>query len=131
MEAAQATKWLFGPEAIDEEHPGHLLSRWIFLRALGLIYFSAFYPLLFQIKGLIGPEGILPASKFLEFAEKYRSGYEHFWIAPSLFWFSAENWMLMLVCWLGLLASVAVIFNIWPRAFLFICLVCYLSFVAA
>ena len=43
----------------------HLIPRWIFLRALGLIYFSAFYSLLFQIKGLIGPEGILPAKEYL------------------------------------------------------------------
>ena len=40
---------------------GRLIPRWIFLRALALIYFSAFYSLLFQIKGLMGPEGILPA----------------------------------------------------------------------
>ena len=42
-----------------------ILARWIFLRALALIYFSAFYSLLFQIKGLIGPQGILPASNYL------------------------------------------------------------------
>ena len=37
-----------------------LVPRWIFLRALAAIYFSAFYSLLFQIKGLIRPDGILP-----------------------------------------------------------------------
>ena len=42
-----------------------ILARWIFLRALALIYFSAFFSLLFQIKGLIGPEGILPAGQYL------------------------------------------------------------------
>ncbi len=44
---------------------GRLAPRWIFLRALAAIYFSAFYSLLFQIKGLIGPEGILPAQQYL------------------------------------------------------------------
>ena len=29
----------------------YLISRWLFLRALGLIYFSAFFALLFQVKG--------------------------------------------------------------------------------
>src|SRR5437899_838922 len=48
--------WLLGPEAATEGKSTHLLPRWIFLRALGLIYFSAFYSLLFQIKGLIGPQ---------------------------------------------------------------------------
>jgi hypothetical protein len=42
-----------------------LIPRWIFLRALAAIYFSAFYSLLFQIKGLIGPDGILPAQQYL------------------------------------------------------------------
>jgi hypothetical protein len=36
-------EWLLGPEVSDEKHPGHLWPRWIFLRALGLIYFSAFF----------------------------------------------------------------------------------------
>ena len=44
---------------------GHLLSRWLFLRALGVIYFSAFYSLLFQIRGLLGPQGLLPAASYL------------------------------------------------------------------
>jgi len=131
MEAAQATKWLFGPEAIDEEHPGHLLSRWIFLRALGLIYFSAFYSLLFQIKGLIGPEGILPAKEFLAAVPNLYPGLYRFWFAPTLLWFSSSNHMLMLICWLGLVASVVVVLNLWPRGALFICFVCFLSFIAA
>ena len=34
-----------------------LVPRWLFLRALGLVYFSAFLSLIFQIRGLIGPAG--------------------------------------------------------------------------
>ena len=41
--------------------PGYLWARWLFLRALGLIFLSAFYSLLFQIHGLIGARGVLPA----------------------------------------------------------------------
>ena len=75
-------RWLFdsryGPR-------GRLAPRWIFLRALALIYFSAFYSLLFQIKGLIGPEGILPAHKYLDaVAEAF--GPKRFWFAPTIFW---------------------------------------------
>jgi hypothetical protein len=128
----RAAQWLLAPEpATSDKYAGHLAPRWLFLRGLGLIYFSAFYPLLFQIKGLIGPDGILPAGKYLELLDKYRPGFEHFWIAPTLFWFSAGNGTLMLVCWLGLLASVAVVLNLWPRLSLLVCLICYLSFVAA
>src|SRR5437588_11861357 len=102
--------WLFGPEAADEGTHTHLLPRWIFLRALGLIYFSAFYSLLFQIKGLIGPTGILPAGEYLVDVAKYFPGIRHFWFAPTVLWFSSTNGMLMLLCWLGLLASIALVF---------------------
>ncbi len=51
--------------AVAEGKPTHLWPRWIFLRALGLIYFSAFYSFYFQVKGLIGPDGILPAGDYL------------------------------------------------------------------
>src|SRR5713101_8013447 len=75
-------RWLLGPEAQAEGKTTHLLPRWIFLRALGLIYFSAFYSLLFQIKGLIGPQGILPATDFLSVVPRYYPGAHRFWFAP-------------------------------------------------
>ena len=53
-------RYLFDPARGSRDH---FLARWLFLRALGLIYFSAFYALLFQVRGLIGPRGILPASR--------------------------------------------------------------------
>jgi lipase maturation factor len=127
----KAADWLLGPELIDAGHPGHLLPRWIFLRTLGLIYFSAFYSLLFQIKGLIGPDGILPAEEYLSLAAQAYPGWQRFWLAPTLLWFSSSNHMLMLLCWLGLAASIAVVLNLWPRAALLICLLCFLSFVSA
>ena len=108
-----------------------MLPRWIFLRALGVIYFSAFYSLIFQIKGLIGPQGILPAQSYLADVAQYYPGAQRLWFAPTLFWFGAGDHALAFVCWLGLIASVAVIFNLWPRASLAVCFVCFLSFVAA
>ena len=43
--------------------------------ALGLIYFSAFFSLLFQIRGLIGPQGIFPAHDYLSaIAHSYGCG---------------------------------------------------------
>jgi hypothetical protein len=120
-------RWLFdsrrGPR-------GRLVPRWVFLRALALIYFSAFYSLLFQIKGLIGPEGILPASQYLA-AIAQQLGGARLWYAPSLFWISASSAMLMAVTWIGLLASIAAFCNLWPRLSFFICWVCFLSFIGA
>ncbi len=107
-----------------------LIPRWIFLRALGLIYFSAFFSLLFQIRGLIGPEGILPAGEYLD-AVARQFGPARFWFAPTLLWLSSSNHMLMAICWVGMLASVLLVLNVWPRGMLFVCFVCFLSFVAA
>jgi hypothetical protein len=125
-----ALNWLFAAEPITPERPGHLWPRWIFLRALGLIYFSAFYSLIFQIKGLIGPNGILPATDYLQaVAAAVHSA--RFWYVPSLFWISSTDHALMFVCWLGLIASLLIVFNVWPRLTLAICFICFLAFVSA
>jgi lipase maturation factor 1 len=127
-----AANWLLGPEKVDERHPGHLWPRWIFLRALGLIYFSAFYSFVFQIKGLIGPDGILPAHDYLQaVAASPNLHTEKFWFAPTLLWLGSGDRALMLLCWLGLVASLLVVINFWPRSMLFVCFVCFLSFIAA
>jgi len=118
----------FGPEPAGGS--GHLWPRWVFLRALGLIFFSGFYSLLFQIRGLIGPTGILPAGEYL-LSAKAGLGAKAYWLAPTLFWLNSGNRFLMAACWAGLAASVLLIFNIWPRGMIAVCLVGYLSFVAA
>ncbi|WP_348268845.1 lipase maturation factor family protein [Edaphobacter paludis] len=120
-------RWLFDSRSGEGKS---LAPRWLFLRALGAIYFSAFFSLAFQIKGLIGPSGVLPAWQYLAAVAHYLSA-SRYWSAPSLFWISAGPHMLMAVVWIGLLASVLVFFNVWPRLNLFICFVCFLSFVAA
>ena len=64
-----------------------VIPRWIFLRALGLIYFYAFFSLVFQIRGLIGTQGLLPSNEYLE-AVARQFGVARFWFAPTLLWFS-------------------------------------------
>jgi lipase maturation factor 1 len=107
-----------------------LIPRWGFLRMLAAIYFSAFYSLIFQIRGLIGPDGILPAGQYLD-AVTHAFGSSRLWYAPTLLWISSSSHALMFLCWIGLLASVAALLNLWPRLSFFVCFVCYLSFVAA
>ena len=107
-----------------------ILARWIFLRALALIYFSAFYSLLFQIKGLIGPQGIEPAGHYLRAVAQYY-GRTRYWQAPSLFWISSSSTAMMVVTWIGIAASLLALCNVWPRVSLFACWLCFLSFVTA
>jgi hypothetical protein len=120
-------RWLF-----DSRHGlrGRLVPRWIFLRALALIYFSAFLSLIFQINGLIGPQGVMPAQKYL-LAVTQALGPLHFWYAPTLFWTSQSSSMLLAVTWIGLIASLVALVNVWPRLSFFVCFVCFLSFVTA
>ena len=106
----------------------HFLARWLFLRALGLIYFSAFFALLFQIRGLIGTQGILPATDYLQSVRAL--GLLRFWYVPSLLWFSGGDRMLMTICWSGLIASIVLIANVWPRMMLLVCFLCFVSFVS-
>jgi hypothetical protein len=130
MQAATSStlEWLAGPGPSGER--GHLWPRWLFLRALGLIFLSAFYSLHFQIHGLIGPDGILPAGQYLELVAEHL-GTKRFWYAPTLLWLGSGPAALNVVCWAGLLASILLVLNLWPRAALTVCLVTFLSFVSA
>jgi hypothetical protein len=107
-----------------------LIPRWIFLRALGVIYFSAFYSLVFQIRGLIGPNGILPAGEYLQLIALSFEGRIRFWYVPSLLWISSSSQMLVGLCWAGMIASLLLVMNLWPRVMLLVSFVCFLSFVA-
>src|SRR5258707_3490141 len=118
---------LFGP---DSAPPGFLAARWLFLRALGLIFFSAFYSLAYQIRGLIGPIGILPARDYLVQVARVL-GSARFWYAPTAFWWSASDRFLLGVVVAGMMASLLLVLNLCSRGMLFICLVAFLSFIAA
>jgi hypothetical protein len=119
--------WLFDSRNGPSDR---FLSRWIFLRALGAIYFSAFFSLVFQIRGLIGPEGILPAGEYLKSVAE-QVGHARYWYVPSVLWFSSGSYMLAGLCWVGMAAAVFLVLNLWPRGMLVVCFVCFLSFVSA
>ena len=121
-------RWLF-----DWRHGAtdRLIPRWLFLRGLGLIYFSAFFSLIFQIRGLIGPMGILPAGSYLQQVAQSLGHWLRLWYAPTLLWLSSGNAMLVGLCCAGLLTSLLLVLNIWPRAMLVLCFICFISFVSA
>ena len=64
--------------------PGnYVLTRALFLRLLGFVYFCAFVSLWTQIDGLIGSNGILPIASFLQEAQKQLPGWGRFHAIPS------------------------------------------------
>jgi hypothetical protein len=133
-------QWLFGanpyslPRSASDSHPlpapGRLAPRWLFLRALGVIFFSAFYSLFFQVRGLIGSDGLLPAGDYLQ-AVKQFAGASRFWYAPTLLWISSGSRSLMVLVWIGMIASVLLTLNFWPRLTTAVCVAVFVSFISA
>jgi len=130
-ERSDAAPLVFGSLALSLHAQDRLLPRWIFFRALGLIYFSAFFSLVFQIRGLIGPNGILPIGDYLESVARSLPGVARYWYAPSLYWIFSSAHAQLTICWIGLIGSLLLVVNIWPRGMLVVCFVCFISFVAA
>jgi len=110
---------------------GFLWPRWLFLRALGLIFFSAFYSLAFQIHGLIGEQGILPAGLYLTELSTSLGAIGRVWYAPTLLWIGAGDRSLTLIVAGGLIASILLVLNIWPRMSVALCTLFFLSCIAA
>src|ERR1043166_8566836 len=108
-----------------------LWPRWIWLRALGLIFFSAFYSLWFQIDGLNGPNGILPAGEYLPALRQAVGLPKAIWYAPTLFWLGSGDAALKMVVAAGGILSLILILNIENRFTIAGCAICFLSFIGA
>src|SRR5689334_2966800 len=93
--------------------PSYFISRWLFLRLLGAIYFIAFASLWPQVIGLIGHNGILPAHYFLA-AARQQMGPIAYRLLPSLCWFTADDWFLQFLCGGGTLLSVGLMLGVAP-----------------
>ena len=110
---------------------GYLWPRWLFLRSLGLIFFSAFYSLAFQIHGLIGERGILPADEYLPQLTQSLGAIEKIWYAPTLFWLNASDPAQTIVIVLGIAASILLVLNVAPRMMIAVCTGLFLTCIAA
>lgn len=107
-----------------------LWPRWLFLRALGLIFFSVFYSLAFQIYGLIGEQGILPANTYLNQVRSAFGPITRVWYAPTFLWLGAGDTALRLIVGAGLICSVLLVLNVWPRGSVSLCTLLFLSCIA-
>ena len=119
------TRWL-GKN--NSNSPTYFISRWLFLRTLGLIYFIAFLSLWVQIDGLVGSNGILPTKDYLSTIQD-NFGNERYWLWPTIFWLNGSDSALHFACGIGLCLSILLISNCWAPIVLFFLWLCYLSLV--
>ena len=106
------------------------LTRFAFLRGLGLIYVVAFLSLARQWRPLLGSDGLLPASAFLgRVQQELGSLSSGFWRLPSVFWFASSDPVLGACAWLGVALSVSLVLG-WANVPILAALwLLYLSFV--
>ena len=106
--------------------PQYDVVTFLFLRAFGLIYLSAFVSFAVQAQGLIGSHGILPLADLVN-AVHAQAGPERFYYMPMVFWWSASDLAIRTACWTGTTLSVLLVFNLLPRLCLFLLYALYLS----
>ena len=117
------TRMLWGREP---RRPRHELVRWTLLRGLGLIYFMAFVSLWFQLDGLVGSNGILPAASWLDWlAERY--GSPPYARVPTLLWLDPGDRGLHVIAAVGTLGSALLVANMVPLVGSLLAWACYLS----
>lgn len=104
----------------------YLLSSWLFLRLLGVIYGVAFVSLAIQIKGLVGRRGILPAAEFLA-EEKLVWRAKRFFLLPTLCWWNDKDSFLRFLCWGGAFLSLLLVLGVAPGPVLVLLWLFYLS----
>jgi hypothetical protein len=88
--------------------PDYWLSRFLFERALGLIYLVAFTVALNQFRPLLGERGLLPAPAFIR-ATRFRD-------TPSLFHVRYSDGLLVAASWTGIVLSLVAVSTLSDRA---------------
>ena len=99
-------------------------------RLLGFIYFFAFGAFLFQIKGLLGKNGILPIEAHLKWVKEHLSQ-KCYRLVPSIFWLNSSDTMQMTVVVAGTIFSIFLMLGIFPSLMLLLLYLLYLSIVSA
>ena len=87
---------------------GYWYSRWLFERALALLYAVAFLVALNQFVPLLGEHGLLPVPRFVRQVP--------FGITPSLFYLAPTDTAFRAAAWLGLALSVVAFLGLAGRA---------------
>ena len=118
-------RWLM---ALNEG--SYRLTRFVFLRFLGLIYAVAFAVASNQLVPLVGHKGLLPADQFFVRVKEALGG-EAAMRLPSLFWFGVSDAALAGVSYAGLALSLVVLAGFANAIILFVLWLLYLSIIQA
>ncbi len=119
----EVTKLLFGTDIRPAEF-GRV--EWLFLKALGIIYLIAFVSFGIQAPGLIGNNGILPATAFLQRVAEV-AGSAGYRMMPTIFWLGASDRALQWACIAGAIFAVLILLGLAQRAALVGAWLLYLS----
>jgi hypothetical protein len=103
----------------------------LFPRFLGLIYFVALVPFLFQIRALIGEKGILPVENFLALYRTKKFGWKKYIHFPTLFWWKHSDGMLVGTVALGVFCAFLLTLGYVPYLLIPFLIVIHLSIVIA
>lgn len=98
----------------------------LFVRALGALYIIAYIPFLYDIRGLIGKNGILPLQEYLPIMKEHL-GKRRFYYVPTLFWFNSSDRALLCVVWVAIFLGFLLMLGIYPPIILVLLYLIHLS----
>lgn len=105
------------------------LTRFMILRMIGLIYAVAFIVLINEVLPLIGSDGLLPVSIYLQQIKNaigVTNGFVHL---PSIFWLNDSDTMLIVCAWIGLILSIIIVMGYANAIMMVVVWFLYMSFV--
>lgn len=141
--ASRFCRWLVGPDLLPRQHR---LTRWLFLRLLGVATLSAFLSLHVQADGLFGEQGMFPAEPYMasvaEYAESMEAAHDQgnpdgwtsidrYLHVPTLLWMGAGDTWIQIWLIVGIVLSILLILDIAPGPVILALWLVYLSFVTA
>ncbi len=123
----RVSRILFGRHLVRAEFAA---TADLLVRGIALCGLVAFVSLWWQVGGLIGPDGVLPADAFLDAVAGVR-GVERYWLLPTVFWLDASPIALHGVCAVGTAATLLALAGRWRCIASVVAYVCYLSLLGA
>ncbi|MSU48736.1 MAG: lipase maturation factor family protein [Opitutus sp.] len=102
------------------------IGAWLFLRLLALIHLVAFASFWTQLEGLVGPHGLLPATRYFN-AVHQQIGASAYSALPSLCWWFGTGTFLHVLCAAGVALSLLLFAGIAPAICLALLWAAYLS----